>query len=147
MRKRSSYRPKGVILDTMKWVTSGLKPLVSEEEQNMKLRLRNHSAFTAIELGAGTRDDIDLLISVSNMTTALSRKHGSDWKEEIRAGADAVEAIRNRYNKWGKVQITDDERDSITLLFQIHDAQLDKAVINDLDNAVRIAKANRVLCV
>ena len=147
MRKRSSYRPKGVILDTLKWVTDGFKPLVSIEEENVKLRLKNHSAFEAITSGRGARIDIDLLIAASNMTTALARKHGGDWREEIRKGVDAVESLRNRYNKWGKVQITDQEKIDISLLLQIHDAQLDACVINDLDKAIKLARSTQAIAV
>lgn len=147
MRKRSAYRPKGVILDAMKWVTDGFKPLVSIKDENVKLRLKNHSAFEAIKQGNGTRVDIDLMIAASNMATALTRTHGKDWKSEIRSGADAVESLRNRYTKWGKVQITKDEQDALALLLEIHDAQLDNVVINDLHHAIKVARCNQTVAV
>lgn len=147
MRKRSSYRPKGVILDTLKWVTDGFKPLVSIEDENVKLRLKNLAAFDAIVNGKGTSADVALMIGVANMTTALSRKHGSDWKAEIRTGVDAVEAVRNRFQKWGKVQVTHDEREAISLLLSIHSAQLDVSVINDLQEAIKLARSKQAIAV
>lgn len=147
MRKRSAYRPKGVILNTLKWVTDGFKPLTSIKDENVKLRIKNHSAFESLVNGTGVAVDIDLMIAAANMCTALSRVHGGDWKEEIRQGVDAVESVRNRWNKWGKAQLTGDEKDAIAMLLGIHDAQLDACVINDLDKAIKVARSNQAIAV
>lgn len=140
MRKRSSYRPRPVILDTLNWVKSGFKPLVSVADENVKLRLRNRMALDAVMHGEATATDLNTLIAVSNMATALSRKHGADWKEEIRAAADAIEAMQVRYAKWQKVQATKAELEVVELMFRIHDAQLDASRINDLEQAIALAK-------
>lgn len=140
MRKKSPYRPRPVILDTLNWVKSGFKPLVSVGDENVKLRLRNHMAYDAILHGEANTADLNTLIAVSNMATALSRKHGADWKEEIRAAADAIEAMQIRYARWRKVQATPAELDAIGLMLRIHDAQLDASRINDIEQAVALAK-------
>lgn len=140
MKKRSSYRPRGVILDTMAWVRGGFKPLTSIGEQNVTLRLRNHTAFDGVLHGDATVQDLDTLIAMSNMTTALSRKHGADWRDEIRAAADAIEDMQQRYYKWKKVQATPTELEAVRLLLRIHDAQLDASTINDLDAALQIVR-------
>ena len=140
MRKRSSYRPRPVLKDAMAWIQSGFQPVASVGDQNVTLRLRNHIAFNAVLTGTATVADLNVLIAVSNMATALARKHGVDWREEIRSAADAIEAIQNRYIKWGKVQSTSDEVDAISLMMRVHDAQLDAARIADLDTAIALAK-------
>ena len=140
MRKRSTYRPRPVILDTLNWVKSGFKPLVSITDENVKLRLKNRMALDAVIHGEGTPYDLDVLINVSNMTTALARKHGADWREEIRMAADAIEAMQRRYTRWKKIWAAPGELDAINLMFRIHEAQLDEARINDLEKAIALAK-------
>ena len=140
MRKRSSYRPRPVLKDAMAWIQSGFQPMVAVGDQNVTLRLRNHIAFNAVLTGTATVADLNILIAVSNMATALARKHGVDWREEIRAAADAIEAMQNRYIKWGKVQTTPTEIDAVALLLEIHDAQLDASRVVDLDQALKIAR-------
>lgn len=140
MRKRSTYRPRGVIRDTMAWVKSGFAPLTSQKDADLALRLRNHAALYSIEHGGATAYDLDALIAASNMTTALARTHGADWRDEIRSAADAVEAMQTRYYRWGKVQATPIELEACALLMRIHDAQLDASRISDLEQAIRATK-------
>lgn len=140
MRKRSKYKPRPMLLDAMAWLKSGFAPLTAHTSANVDLRLRNTAAHGAILDGTATADDLDVLIGMSNMCTALARKHGADWREEIRSAADAIEAMQKRYFKWRKVQATPAELEAITLMTQIHDAQLDAARITDLDEAIAIAR-------
>jgi hypothetical protein len=82
MKKRSSYKPKGVRVDAVNWVLSGLKPVVAHTEV-LNLRTKNHSAMASMLAGTGTRDDVDVLIAAMNMTEALSLIRGElgiDWK-------------------------------------------------------------------
>lgn len=140
MRKRSKYKPRGVIYDTMTFVTKGISRLVENTEDDLKIRIRSKLGFQKISDGNGTMKDLDSLVAAANMTTALSRTHGSDWKVEIRAGVDAIEAIQLRLAKWGKVQATPAELTAIKLLRDIHDAQLDAATVIDLEKALVIAQ-------
>lgn len=141
MRKRSAYRPRPVILDTMNWVRNGFRPLTDVAGENVKLRLRNHTALNAIITGIGTNADIDTLIRASNMTNALKRNgFGADCSAIAIAGADALEAIRNRAKKWHKVQATPTEIEAIKEMMELHDAQLDVVRINDLDAGIKLAK-------
>ena len=48
MKKRSKYRPKGVILDPIKYVMSGLVPMASMKDQLIALQLKNHLALEAL---------------------------------------------------------------------------------------------------
>ena len=54
MRKRSKYRPKGVVLDVMTYVKSGIQTVASVPEAGVNLRLRNHMAFDEIMKGEPT---------------------------------------------------------------------------------------------
>ena len=141
MRKKSSYRPRPVIRDTLAWILEGFTPLTAKPEENVRLRLRNHLAFDGILHGDATVTDLNTLVAVSNMTTALSRKYGQDWREEIRAAADAIEAMQIRFIKWKKVQAVASELDAVRLLLRIHDAQLDACRVTDLEDGIRLARA------
>mgnify|MGYP006291048975 CR=1 FL=1 len=55
MRKRSKYKPKGVMLDTMAWVMSGMKPINEVDSAGLTLKIKNHDALTNITQGRGTR--------------------------------------------------------------------------------------------
>lgn len=136
MRKRSSYRPRPVIRDTMQWIKQGFAPLTNQVDADRALRLRNHLAFDGILHGDADAQDLDTLIAMSNMATALARQHGADWRAEIRAAADAIEAMQIRYTRWHKVQATASELEAVRLLLRIHDAQLDATNVRDLELAL-----------
>ena len=53
MRKRSKYRSKGVILDVMNHVLSGMK-IVGQIGPGTTLKIKNHDALNRIRLGQGT---------------------------------------------------------------------------------------------
>lgn len=143
MRKRSRYRPRPVLADPLGFVLSGVAP-AADLEITPTIRVRNNSALASLRDGTATRHDVDALIDCSNMTTALVRvskgARGGDWRAEIRAGTDAIESIRNRAYKWGKVQATPTELAALELLVDIHDAQLDAISVVEAETAVKVAK-------
>lgn len=141
MKKRSAYRPRPILRDTMAWVLSGFKPLVGVKDENVKLRLKNHLALEAVIKGTATPQDVDVLIAASNMAMALRRGgKGIDWTQEIRAGADAVEALRDRARTGGRRICYGPELQAIRMMMEIHDAQLDDTTLLELDTAITRAK-------
>lgn len=140
-RKRSKYRPRGVILDVMGFVKEGVAKLSSKTDIDAIIRIRANDAAAALEAGTATPLHIGILADVSNKATALKRiGKGQDWAEEIRAGTDAIEAIQIRHQRWGKVQSTQAEKEAISLLIRIHEAQLDDSTVIDMEKAISIAK-------
>ena len=102
MKKRSKYRPRGVIVDTMLFVASGMKR-VGSINAGTTLKIRNHGALENVRLGSGTREDIDVLIGAFNITEALAiMRIGDDWKDEIRAAQDALLTVGRRGAETGK---------------------------------------------
>ena len=143
-KPRKAYKPKGVILDTVNWVCGGFKPLSSVADENVKLRLRNHLALEAIAKGQATSVDLGTLIAASNMTMALKRVGFGDEHHAIaRAGADAIEALRNG----NRLVCTGPELTAIKRMIELHDAQLDIVRINDLDAALKLAKRKQAVAV
>jgi hypothetical protein len=154
MRKKSKYRPKGVRVDAVNWVLSGLKPVVAHSEI-FNLRTKNHSALASILNGAGTRDDVDALIAAMNMTEALSLiryELGFDWKQEINAAQDALFHMARRGLAKNRFLFTGPEMQALKLAMEIHDAQIEQCTIQDFEKAlalvaqtVRANKARRVV--
>lgn len=143
-KPRKTYRPRGVILDTVNWVCGGFKPLVSIKDEDTKLRLKNHIALDAIATGKGTSADLGILIAASNMTVALKcGGFGDEYHSIARAGADAIEALRDSK----RLVCTGPELTAIKRMIELHDAQLDVVRINDLDAALKLAKKKQAAAV
>lgn len=136
MRKRSKYRPRGVIYDTMLHVTSGMKR-VGALSAGTTLKIKNHASLEQVRQGLGTREDIDVLISAFNITEALAlMRIGDDWKDEIRAAQDALLAVGRRGVETGKFILRGPELTSFNLAMEIHDAQLDACTVSELEKAI-----------
>lgn len=140
MRKKSKYRPKGVRVDALNWVLSGLKPVVTHGEV-FNLRTKNHIAMASLIAGTGTRDDVDTLIAAMNMTEALSlirHELGLDWKQEINAAQDALFTMAQRGLTKNRFLFTGPEMQALKLAMEIHDAQIDRCTIQDFEKAMSL---------
>ncbi len=78
MRKRSKYRPKGVIQDTVGHVLGGFR-LVQHTGKAVTLKIKNHQALASMVAGTGSREDIDILIAAMNVAEV-----GIDKKDDTR---------------------------------------------------------------
>ena len=136
MRKRSKYRPKGVIYDTMAHVTTGLAR-VGAIAAGTTLKIKNNGALEALRTGRATRDDIDVLIGAFNITEALAKMRiGDDWKDEIRAAQDALLELGRRGAETGKFILRGPDLTTFNLAMEIHDAQLDACTVSELEKAI-----------
>ena len=141
MKKRSKYRPRGLIMDTMLFVSSGLKK-VGSISAGMTLKIKNHTALESVRCGQGTREDVDILITAFNITEALAMMRiGDDWKDEIRAAQDALLAMGRRGVETGKFILRGPELTIFNLAMEIHDAQLDACTVSELEKAIDIVTA------
>lgn len=143
MRKRSKYRPKGVRIDAVNWVVSGLQPLRSVKDEHIALLTKNHGAMADLAKGNGTRDHIDIIIAALNMTEALYRVRaglGKDWAAEIRAGQDALLTMTRRGVERNRFLFTGPEMQAVNLALEIHDAQLDQCTVAELEAAIELVK-------
>lgn len=141
MRKKSKYKPKGVRLDTMTWVVSGMKPFTSVALA-VDIRIKNHVAIDQLRKGEATKEDIDIIIGAFNMMEGFGRMGiGTDWAEEIRLGQDALLAIARRgVRRDMRFVATGPELTAINLAMEIHDAQLDVCTVRQLEQALDIVK-------
>lgn len=140
MRKRSKYKPKGVRLDNMNYVKSGMKSF-DDVEVAVDLRLKNNLAMESLRLGRATRGDIDVLIAAFNMVEALCRirrEFGRDWSKEISDGQDALLVMSRRGSETSHFICRASELVAMRLVMEIHDAQLDVATVKDVEMAMDI---------
>ena len=135
MRKRSKYRPKGVRLDCMHYVKTGLMPMRQAEKQEV-ISLTNYTALDALCKGSGTRMDCLSLIHAVNLAEALVINGiGEEYKAQIRAGSDAVQALSKRGIQTNRWIMRGEEMQAIRLMLEIHEAQLDVATVIDIEKA------------
>ena len=138
MRKRSKYRPKGVIRDPMSHVLAGMKT-VGSISSGTTLMIMNHDALDKARRGLAERRDLDVLIAAVNMAEALIRMRiGDDWKDEIRAAQDALFAVGSRGVETGKFILRGPELTSLNLGMEVHDAQLEACTVAELEKAIDI---------
>lgn len=139
MKKRSRYKPKGVILDVMGWVKQGMR-IVDSMDLGLNLKIKNHGALANLTQGRGTRQDMDLVIGALNMTEALTLINpelGRDWAAEIRAAQDALLALGERGLANGdRFIFKADEMRAVNLGMEIHDAQLERSTVRDIELAM-----------
>jgi hypothetical protein len=135
MRKRSKYKPKGVRLDNMAWVQSGLKR-VEDVSESATIKIRNHDAMNTLRLGTATRVEIDVLINALNIAEALARQGvGSDWMPELRAAQDALYTLARR-GLTSRFIVRGDELTAMNLAMEVHDAQLEAVTVKQLEAAL-----------
>ena len=137
-RKRSKYRPRGVQLDTMAWVMSGIRPFTKVSEGTI-LRIKNHDALEKMRLGLAKKADLDIVIGAFNVMEGLLRLgYGLDYFQGINAAQDALLAVARRGVNNGRFIMTGPEMKAINLGMEIHDAQLDACTVQDLEKAMEI---------
>ena len=137
---RKKYKPKGVRVDALNWVLSGIKAFNSVP-YSTTLRIRNHSAMETLRKGDATIADIDVLIGAFNMAEAYMRLRpelGADWADEIRAGLDALHDVGKRGVASKRFVLKATELTAMNLVMEIHDAQLDNTTVIDMEKAMDI---------
>jgi len=141
MRKRSKYKPKGVRLDVMTWVQSGMKPFTSISLA-VDIRIKNHVAIEQLRLGQANKENIDIIIGAFNMMEGFGRMGiGTEWFKEIRAGQDALLSVARRgVQRDMRFVATGPELVAINLAMEIHDAQLDVCTVRQLEQALDIVQ-------
>jgi hypothetical protein len=151
MRKKSKYKPKGVRLDNMAWVQSGLRR-VEDVSASATIKIRNHDAMNTLRLGNATKAEIDIIIAALNIAEALARQGvGSDWLPELRAAQDALLTLARR-GLTSRFIVRADELTALNLAMEIHDAQLEAVTVKQLETAmdfvaetVRLKKARSIV--
>ena len=106
------------------------------------ISLTNYTSLDAICKGQGTRQDCISLIHAVNLAEALVLADiGADYKDAVRAGSNAVQALSKRGIQTGKWVLKGEEMQAIRTMLEIHEAQLDVASVIDIEKATaRVTK-------
>lgn len=142
MRKRSKYRPKGVILNPIAYVMESMTPVAKHESYLIDLKIRNHAAMTALTRGMATKTDMDDLIAMANISEALSRLgFGQEYADVTRAGLDSLHEVGKRGMAdptKPKFILRSSDMKALNELMELHDAQMDVITIKDMERAIDI---------
>lgn len=136
MRKACRRKPRAVLVNPMGYVLAGMTPASANKSAMMVLRLKNHEALDAIRAGAGSFDLLNVVIEAFNTALGLCIVGVlPDRMAEIRAGADALMSLGQRWQRTGSMAFTGEEWKAACLAMSHHDDQLDECTELHIDKA------------
>jgi hypothetical protein len=140
-RKRSKYKPRQIIQDTMTYVRVGVSPVADTGAAATRLQLVNRDALECILKGEGTKWHVDTLIEVFNLTEAMAMmRMGHDWMDEIHECQNAMLSMAKRGLKTGRFVFTGPEMEIVKTIMALHEEQLKTCTVNQLDDAMKLVK-------
>jgi hypothetical protein len=138
MRKKSKYKPRGVRLDAMHWVVSGMTKISAKESEYVTMHLKNMSALDSLTKGTATRQEADIIIGVINVAEALCMLGvGSEYRQLVLDASSALYAVCKR-----SLELNDrfvcrgEELSAIKTGYEVHDAQMEVCTLAMLDKAL-----------
>lgn len=141
MRKRSSYRPKRVLLNPVGYVLESLSPVTSHASFMLDLKIKNHGSMDALTKGVAKSADIDSLISMVNMTEAFARLgFGQEYSEVVRDGLQALRDVGKRGAMTGSFVLKAHEMNALNAAMELHDAQMEVVTLGDMDKAIALVQ-------
>jgi hypothetical protein len=142
MRKRSKYRPKHVLVNPLGYVIESLTPISQHDSFLIDLKIKNHLAMTTLTQGHATKQDMDFLINMNNVTHALLHMgFGTEFKHYMDAGRNALYEVCSRGAETKtKFLCRGPEITALNALLELHDAQLDAITIKDMEKAVAMVE-------
>lgn len=146
MRKKSKYKPRQVLQNPLGFVLENITPITQHEDYLLNLQLKNSSAMERLLKGKATKKDMNTLIAMSNITEALQMMgFGTDYKEVAVDGREALIGIIMRAVKILRFTPTGKEIQSLNMLMELHDAQMDVITVKSMDEAINLAKKQIIL--
>lgn len=141
MRKRSKYRPKPVLVNPLGYVIESMTLVTKHDNFLLDLKIKNSEAMVALMQGRATKADIDILISMSNVTEALHQMgFGSEYQNVCIDGRVAILTIIDRARQHGRFTPTGPEIQLLNTLMELHDAQMDVITVRDVEKALALVK-------
>ena len=141
MRKRSKYRPRGLIQNPVAYVIESLRPVAAHDSYLVDLKIKNSQAMLALMQGNATKADMDSLIAMSNIAEALYRTgFGAEYKDVAVEGRVAILNIVHRAVTIKRFVPTAEQIKALQMLMELHDAQMAVITIKDMERALMFAK-------
>lgn len=142
MRKRSKYRPRGVIQNPIAYVMESMTPVAKHDSYLLDLKIKNSEAMVALMRGSATKGDVDILIAMSNIVEALYQLgFGAEYKDVAINGREALLGIVHRAVTTKRFVPTAEQIKALQDLMELHDAQMDVITIKDMERALAFARA------
>jgi hypothetical protein len=140
MRKKSKYKPKGVRLDAMNWVVTGMTKVSAKESEYVTMHLKNMSALDSLAKGTANKKEIDIVIGVINVAEALCELGvGSEYHQLVLDASSALyDVCKRSFEINDRFICRGSELSAIKLGFEVHDAQLETTTIGMLDKALDV---------
>jgi hypothetical protein len=141
MRKRSKYRPKPVLVNPLGYVIESMTPVTRHDNFLIDLKIKNSEAMVSLMQGRAAKADMDILISMSNVTEALQQMgFGKEYQDVCVDGRFAILKIIDRAQQHGRFTPTGPEIQLLNLLMELHDAQMDVITVRDIEKAPALVK-------
>ena len=141
MRKRSKYRPRGMLANPLGYVLESMTPVAKHDSFLIDLKIKNHGAMANLTQGRATREDIDALIAMINFVEALYRMGiGTEYKDVVQEGLDALHAVGKRGVQTGKFILKATEMTALNTAMELHDAQMEVITVKDMEKAFAIVE-------
>jgi hypothetical protein len=141
MKKRSKYRPRRVLLDTMAFVQESLTPVALHDNYLLDLKIVNSMAMASLMKGTATKRDMDVLVAMSNIVEALYELgFGRQYQDVATEGRYAILSIVYRAVERLRFVPTGEDIKRLNTLMELHDAQMDAITIADMERAISLAK-------
>ena len=140
MRKKSKYKPKGVRLDTMNWVVTGMTKVSAKESAYVTMHLKNMSALDSLAKGTANKKEIDIVIGVINVAEALCELGvGSEYHQIVLNASSALyDVCKRSFEINDRFICRGEELSAIKLGYEVHNAQLEITTIGMLDKALDV---------
>ena len=141
MKKRSKYRPRRVLLDTMAFVQESLTPVAKHDNYLLDMKIANSMAMASLMKGTATKRDMDVLVAMSNIVEALYELgFGRQYQDVATEGRYAILSIVYRAVERLRFVPTGEDIKRLNTLMELHDAQMDVITIADMERAISLAK-------
>lgn len=141
VRKKSKYKPRHILQNPLGFVLENITPITQHEHYLVDLQLKNSLAMERLLKGKANKQDINTLIAMSNITEALQLMgFGAEYKDVRVDGRQALIGIIMRATKILQFTPTGKEIQSLNMLMELHDAQMDVITVKSMDAAVGLAK-------
>lgn len=140
-KPKKKYVPKPVTLDTMHWVKQGMMPASVAESTMTRVKIANYGALSSIKLGTGVGQDVVTLTHAFITAESIALQGiGKEYQEELKEARKSLLSIAKRTVKWGKIEATPTELETLILGLEVHDAQLETCTVAELEKAITLAK-------
>jgi len=140
MRKKSKYKPKGIRLDAMNWVVTGMTKVSAKESEYVTMHLKNMSALDSLAKGTANKKEIDIVIGVINVAEALCELGvGSEYHQLVLDASSALyDVCKRSFEINDRFICRGSELSAIKLGYEVHAAQLEITTIGMLDKALDV---------